>query len=143
MNKESLKIIGWTDWDNDEYKEISNLNLDKDPDHWKKLQIYEDVLINYLKKTGYKFCGDSHQYGNYGCPVFNDGTKLAVTQRHWGYIMAKALDIKEEYAYCIWAWSNDEEKYYPSNNPLENLIEYDISIETEKELEDLIGDLKI
>mgnify|MGYP002508555209 CR=1 FL=1 len=51
--------------------------------------------------------------------------------------MARQGKTKQDIYNYVYRFYNDEEKYYPSNNPLENLIEYDISMETEKELERL------
>lgn len=48
------------------------------------------LIIEYIKEHGLKFCGDEHQSDNFnGIPLFNDGTISVYTMREWGWIMAE------------------------------------------------------
>ena len=91
-----IKVIGWTDIYNAAYKECDYNNPK-----------YIKAVIEEIKKTGYKFTGDYHQNGEYGAPVFNDDTLLFVTIDEWGWIIAKAYNIYNEYKQVDrykWAW---------------------------------------
>ena len=52
----------------------------------------EDVVKEYIRRNGFKFSGEYHQYGEYGMPMFDDGSVLFCSWRHWGSIMAEAWD---------------------------------------------------
>lgn len=105
-----MKIIGWTNYDNEDYKD-------------KMFESYEErvnvlnLVSEELRKKGYKWSGDYHQHGNGGCPVFDDNTKLAVSLRLWGRIMADAYpeDVydSDDMGYCEWAWIAPEEESHP------------------------------
>ena len=52
----------------------------------------EDVVKECIRRNGFKFSGQYHQYGEYGMPMFDDGSVLFCSWRHWGSIMAEAWD---------------------------------------------------
>ena len=89
------KVIGWTDWDGDDYP----VN---------KGSVAADLaVIECIRKNGYAFGGDSHQNRKGCCPVLNDGTKVRYSMRGWGSIMASALDIDDSDGYAYMEWYMD------------------------------------
>ena len=97
-----IKVIGWTDIYNAAYKECDYNNPK-----------YIKAVIEEIKKTGYKFTGDYHQNGEYGAPVFNDGTLLFLSIDEWGWIIAKTYGIYNEYGQLDrykWAWLVPQEE---------------------------------
>ena len=52
----------------------------------------EDLVKACIRRNGFKFSGEYHQYGEYGMPMFDDGSVLFCSWRHWGSIMAEAWD---------------------------------------------------
>ena len=89
------KVIGWTDWFSQEY-----------PEH--KVSVAVDLaVIECIRKNGYRFGGDSHQYREGCCPVLNDGTKACYSLRGWGSIMASALNIDDPEGYAYMEWYMD------------------------------------
>ena len=92
------KVIGWTDWDGNDYP-VNEGSVAADL-----------AVIECIRQNGYAFGGDSHQNREGCCPVLNDGTKVRYSMRGWGSIMASALNIDdpEGYAYMEWymdAWT--------------------------------------
>ena len=92
------KVIGWTDWDGNDYP-VNEGSVAADL-----------AVIECVRQNGYAFGGDSHQNREGCCPVLNDGTKVRYSMRGWGSIMASALNIEdpEGYAYMEWymdAWT--------------------------------------
>ena len=96
-----MKIIGWTDYDNPDYPEMRD-------DHPEMDTVFK-TIADELKAKGYKFNGYYHQGGDYGVPVFDDGTKFSCTFRTWGGIMALAypdeIDNAKGLGYVEWAWT--------------------------------------
>ena len=121
------EVIGWTafeDWQYDTFEEKN----------------YEDyasarlAVIENIRKNGYAFCADQHQYGYFdedpsapynpellagkkeGCaPVLNNGKMFrCFSQREWGALMAEAWNSPngDGMAYMIWYMSGfcDEDK---------------------------------
>ena len=91
------KIIGWTHY---------NMNY-KPYDSGMRSQIdwanAEQAVVDEIRRKRYKFGGNYHQYGLYGCPVFEDHTVFMVSMRHWGSIMARVWGGD----YCSYAWEDD------------------------------------
>ena len=52
----------------------------------------EDIVKACIRRYGFKFSGEYHQYGGCGMPMFDDGSVLFCSWRHWGSIMAEAWD---------------------------------------------------
>ena len=52
----------------------------------------EDIVKECIRRNGFKFSGEYHQYGKCGMPMFDDGSVLFCSWRHWGSIMAEAWD---------------------------------------------------
>ncbi len=52
----------------------------------------EDIVKECIRRNGFKFSGKYHQYGEYGMPMFDDGSVLFCSWRHWGSIMFEAWD---------------------------------------------------
>lgn len=89
------KVIGWTDWDGDDYP----VN---------KGSVAADLaVIECIRKNGYAFGGDSHQNKKVCCPVLNGGTKMRYSMRGWGSIMASAFDIDDPKGYAYMEWHMD------------------------------------
>ena len=82
-----MKIIGWTSFEN---REIPELYPDEERPTAEDINNVETIIADELRKRGYKFSGDYHQGGEYGCPVFDCGKLYGVSFRRWGAIMAKA-----------------------------------------------------
>ena len=103
-----MKIMGWTDWDNPKYTELKTKT-------WKEYNEIEKLVADELRSKGYKFDGEYHQNGDYGAPVFEDGTILKCTKRAWGGIMALAYpegNLNDGYDYCRWAWMIPKDEDY-------------------------------
>lgn len=89
------KVIGWTDWDGNDYP----VN---------KGSVAADLaVIECVRQNGYAFGGDSHQNRKGCCPVLNDGTKVRYSMRGWGSIMASALNIDDPEGYAYMEWYMD------------------------------------
>ena len=76
-----LKIVGWTDFDS-EYPSATIANED--------LSQVISILVDEIRKNGYAFSGEKHQYSLTGVPVFDNGTCLRASMRSWGMIMTFA-----------------------------------------------------
>lgn len=91
------KIIGWTHY-NANYK-----LYDFDARSQIEWANAEQAVVDEIRRKRYKFGGNYHQYGLYGCPVFDDHTVFMVSMRHWGSIMARVWGGD----YCSYAWEDD------------------------------------
>jgi hypothetical protein len=91
------KIIGWTHY-NENYRTYDSDN--RSPIEWANA---EQAVVNEIRRKKYKFGGNYHQYGLYGCPVFDDHTVFMVSMRHWGDIMSRVWGGD----YCSYAWEDD------------------------------------
>lgn len=91
------KIIGWTHY-NANYK-----SYDFDARSQIEWANAEQAVVDEIRRKRYKFGGNYHQYGLYGCPVFEDHTVFMVSMRHWGSIMARVWGGD----YCSYAWEDD------------------------------------
>ena len=117
-----MKIIGWTDWDNQEYEEMFPLG---GKHTWRDKEEVERIIAEELRSKGYKFTGDYHQNGDHGAPVFDNGKIYKGFQREWASIMADAypdeIDNSDGFGYCCkWAWIPpvDEEMVVPDKDLL-------------------------
>ncbi|MBR3583888.1 MAG: hypothetical protein IKO01_10660 [Kiritimatiellae bacterium] len=80
----------------------------------------EQVVVESIRRNGFKFGGGYHQYGEFGMPLFDDGKVFFVSLRHWGHLMYRAWepDGKNPRGYCKYAfgWDIPEEEYkYPQS----------------------------
>lgn len=80
----------------------------------------ERVVVGCIRRNGFKFDGNYHQYGEFGMPLFDDGTVFFVSWRHWGHLMYRAWnpDGNDPMGYCKYAfgWDIPEEEYcYPKS----------------------------
>lgn len=91
------KIIGWTHY-NANYK-----SYDFDARSQIEWANAEQAVVDEIRRKRYKFGGNYHQYGLYGCPVFDDHTVFMVSMRHWGSIMARVWGGD----YCSYAWEDN------------------------------------
>ena len=112
-----MKIVKWVTGLDDSLSHPKLLY----PDMWDKLceehpddcnRLFSDaeqVVIDCIRKNGFKFGGSYHQCGKFGMPLFDDGTVFFVTMRHWGDIMYKAWhpDGDDYWGYCQYAWEHD------------------------------------
>lgn len=106
-----MKIIGWTHWDDLRFKEDTS-TMEEDLERRR-------MISEELRKKGYKFNGYYHQDGEFGVPVFDDGTTYQCTFRTWGGIMANAypkeVDNSDGYGYVAWAWYDpDQRSVFPT-----------------------------
>ena len=91
-----FEVIGWTDWAHSEYPARDG-------------SVAADLaVIDCIRKNGYRFGGDSHQYREGCCPVLNNGTRVCYSLRGWGSIMASALDIDDPEGYAYMEWYMDD-----------------------------------
>lgn len=109
-NKPNLKVTGWTHWENGAYKDLEYIC----PDLY---ELGSQVVIDELKRTGYKFTGIYHQNGKFGVPIINDKYRYEASQRSWGALVA-AAHPDEEYekdnkAYLKWYCLAIEEEITP------------------------------
>lgn len=112
------KITGWTNYDDQNYKKISGTYYKVDDE---KIKLRK-LVVDELKKHGYKFCGFYHQRGRYGVPILDNKYILTYTYRSWGDIMAEVLNLndpKDNMAYCNWAWAPPEEQILPKPSDYE------------------------
>ena len=64
-----MKITGWTYIGDQRYQEINGTwNVDDSP---YDRDIIRTLIINELRKQGYKFSGFYHQDGDYGTPIID------------------------------------------------------------------------
>ncbi|MBO4251380.1 MAG: hypothetical protein J5911_01815 [Clostridia bacterium] len=91
------KVIGWTSFRNWRYE--SFCPRDYDEDCAARLAVIEDI-----RKNGYSFGGDGHQYVKGCAPVLNNGTAYRCSMREWGALMAEAWNAPNDdgYGYMIW-----------------------------------------
>lgn len=99
-----MKIIGWTEWDDPNYKEMFPIGEIHSSD---AVDSVRKIIAEELKNKGYKFTGTYHQNGDYGVPVFDTGEVFQCSQRMWGGIMAEAYPESDSdgYGYLRWAWT--------------------------------------
>ena len=85
-----------------------------------------------IRKNGYVFGGEQHQYSSNGMPVFSDGTAFRASMRAWGVLMAPIRSDVDgiEYSYMDFYMSVD--------NPVmpEDTL---INVEPKEHYEDAIG----
>ena len=101
-----MKIVGWTHWDDQRFR-------DHEPETWEECSQREQVIAHELRARGYRFNGYYHQGGEYGVPVFDDGTLFQCTFRTWGGIMAMAYPEEMDHdgnEYTSWAWYNENQR---------------------------------
>ena len=90
------KVTGWTYFNNRNYKEL--------PEGIAVRKVHA-LVVEEIKKKGYRICGESHQCPSRHCvPVINKKYRYEVSFRTWGRIMAEAYGIEGDLAYCDWAW---------------------------------------
>ena len=111
-----MKIVKWVSGLDDSLTHPKLLY----PDLWEKLhsefpddcnRLFEDaerIVIECVRKNGFKFGGNYHQYGKFGMPLFDIGAVFFVSMRHWGGIMYKAWHTDDDcWGYCQYAWEYD------------------------------------
>lgn len=77
------------------------------PQTWRP---YLNVLRKYIMGTSCRYGGFWHQ--EEGCPVFSDGTVIAMSFRAWGDFMAAVWNTAEQchhYNYVNFAWTDGDE----------------------------------
>lgn len=94
-----MKVTCWTDWEDSRFEDLPQELLNE----------AKKMVISEIQERGYKFTGDYHQNGDYGVPVIDDKYLAKYSQRHWGWLMAKAypdeIDDSDGYGYIVWAWN--------------------------------------
>ena len=109
-----MKIIGWTSWGNPKYTKTSDLGGGLS---WAQICEKEAIIVSEIVRNGYKFDGEYHQNGEFGVPVFDDGTVYEVSKRVWGDIIARAypkeINNSDGMGYCIGAWVAPEAMVVP------------------------------
>jgi len=113
-----MKIIKWSDADFN----FIDKKLEDGVGLYPYSKEQENIVIEDIRKHGYKFPGEYHQNGEYGCPYFDDGIPFICTYRQWGYIMSCAypeeFDPEDDMKYCKYAWFNPRlmsDYVYPEN----------------------------
>jgi hypothetical protein len=85
-----LKLIGFTHYLNPEYQIYDDLNEE---------EITHNLTIEYMREHGLRFFGHYHQRGKFRTPYFDNGKKLCLSLRGWGWLMAVILTITNFYSY--------------------------------------------
>ena len=97
-----LRVVGWTDYK--EWAEDDNCG-------WAA----RHAIVDDIKKNGYFFSGEAHQYEIDCVPVLNDGKEYQFSQREWGGIMAEAQGVETTLGYALYAWGIDKKHdVYPN-----------------------------
>ena len=104
------EVIGWTSFNNRRYDDFEE--KDYNDDCVARLAIIEDI-----RKNGYSFGGDAHQYIKGCAPVLNNGKIYRCSMRVWGAIMAEAWNAPNEdgYGYMIWYMDDYRVEDRPEN----------------------------
>ena len=70
---------------------------------WKEA---ERAVIDCIRRNGFEFGGFYHQSGEFGMPLFDNGTVFFASLREWGAIMYEAWEPegKDPYGYALYAW---------------------------------------
>ncbi|MCL2004094.1 MAG: hypothetical protein FWG72_08850 [Oscillospiraceae bacterium] len=111
-----MELLGFTNWHDEKYHAIDD-QLEED-------MAYE-ITVQHMRRHGYRFTGNYHQYGKYGTPYFDTNQKLCLSMRGWGSLMAQVLELPEDISenlgldmsYCHWAWFADsDEEVLPAGN---------------------------
>lgn len=101
-----LKVIGWTEYDNYDYKAGVN--------GWAAI----NAIIDDIKKHKYKFTGYDHEERRNCAPILNDGKIYRFSQRGFGGLMAEAHGDTGRMDYTMYSFSfSMDEKFarYPYN----------------------------
>lgn len=93
------RIVGWTEYD-DFMVEA------EEPSY-----AATNIVIDEIKKKGYKFSGWAHQELTNGVPVFNDGKKRLFSARTFGGLMAAAHGYNGPMDYSLFAFQFADLKY--------------------------------
>ena len=122
-----MKIVKWT-----RGLDLSDLGNPKllhpayDAAYWEKTpeerqRFWEDtdrIVVDCIRRNGFKFGGFYHQGGEFGMPMFDNGTVFFVSLRHWGHLMYEAWepDGDDPYGYAFYAWDYEVgECKYPAS----------------------------
>lgn len=109
--KKSVKIIGWTTYDEYEFNSGSIGLLDYGGD-----KETDEAVIEDIKKHGYLFNGYDHQEFIYCVPVTDDYRMIRYSQRHFGFVMASAWgNPKNAPIYSFNFALKSEAKVFPSH----------------------------
>ena len=99
LNKTKIKyeVVGWTSFLNKNYYDFEG----KD---YKDVYAARLAIIENIRKNGYAFGGDAHQYAKGCCPILNNGEAFRCSMREWGALMAEAWNAPNDdgYGYMIW-----------------------------------------
>ena len=108
--KECFRVTGWTNTIAHTHVLVNGLY---DGDAGIDRDTLRPVIVEEVRKRGYKFNGLYHQHGEFGRPIINDKYVVMYSQRGWGGVMAEALQIdnSDGMAYCDWAWENPHGEY--------------------------------
>lgn len=111
-----MQITGWTWYENPEYKDMT---APGGPFSFEDIrEKVRDLIVQEIRKRGYKFTGDYHQNGDFGAPIIDDKWLYMTSQRSWGHMMVLAypdkIDNSDGLGYCEWAWSAPEYMVLPT-----------------------------
>lgn len=103
LNKTKIKyeVIGWTSFRNKHYYSFEG----KD---YKDACAARLAIIEDIRKNGYSFGGDAHQYIKGCAPVLNNGEMYRCSMREWGALMAEAWNAPNDDGYGYMIWYMDE-----------------------------------
>ena len=117
--KMPLKVVGYTKHPDNSGDMLWHMDFQGGRED---VEAAENAIIEDIRKHGYVFSGNYHQYGQNGAPVFSDGTLCMCSMRHWGDIMYRAIgagedeDPEEGFGYCMYAWEVPGKEKRPSNH---------------------------
>lgn len=116
-----MKIVGWTRFGDPNYAEMFPIGTRIKKDYpWNRTEV-ENVIVEELRNSGYRFTGDYHQNGDFGVPIFDNGMVATFTKRQWGALMYRAYpddgDYSEGLEYVKWAWDwlemDEKDRIFP------------------------------
>ena len=87
------EVVGWTNYFDDRFPTFEGVSQEDYRAGWL-------AVVDEVKRKGYHFAGDTHQYQPFGTPVLNNGEALHCSEREWGWLMADAwLPVSDEFPY--------------------------------------------
>ena len=93
QEKIKYRVIGWTYAYDERFPDMEDID-----------DRLLDVLIQEIRRCGYRFGGDDHENLDVCTPVFNNGKKLSVSWRSWGAIMAEAWEPLNQSPHAYMGW---------------------------------------
>lgn len=99
-----IEIVGFTDYSSS-YPTIHLTSDIKDE--------VVSAVVNYFKDKTICYSGNYHQNGDYGVPVFSNGTCLRCSMRKWAQLMGMIYSSKDDYMSYYMNVEQDGLEYLP------------------------------